>query len=266
MVVRSSGSQPVSTSEARAALRAAGVRCDEVVPIGDGNWSSDVFEVDGRLIARFPRNGEVAAGHDRERRLLPALAAFVSFRVPVPLSDSVFVYEKVPGRPFQRGDDLDAAFAMIDELHAFPVEEARRLLGTTSLADEYAEEWAMFEDQVLPHLPSDLLERVSFQRLPPTLERETLIHDDLGPEHVLVGDDGRPVGILDFEDATVGDPVCDLVPLTVVAGRPLTGRMHRYRVRGTMHAVAYFHREGRDQEIEAAVAELRRRLDLRPGR
>jgi aminoglycoside phosphotransferase (APT) family kinase protein len=207
----------------------------------------------------------VRAGHERERRLLPALAAFVSFRVPVPLSDDVFVYEKVPGRPFAPGDDVDAAFTIIDELHSFPVEEARRLLGFTSLADEYAEEWTMFSEQVLPHLPAELVEAVAFQRDPPALERETLIHDDLGPEHVLVDDAGRAIGLIDFEDASIGDPVCDFVPLTVVAGRSLTEGMRRYRVRGTLHAIAYFHREGKEADIAPAVAELRRRLDLRPG-
>jgi hypothetical protein len=38
-----------------------------------------------------------------------------------------------------------------------------------------------------------------------------------------------------------------------------------YHVRGTLHAIAYFHREGDESRIAGAVAELRRRLDLRPG-
>ena len=192
------------------------------------------------------------------------LASRVSFRVPVPLHDDVFVYEKVPGRPFAPGDDVDAAFAVIDELHAFPLEEARALIGRPPVAEEYAIEWVMFTDEVFPHLDADLVDAVDFARTPPVIERESLVHDDLGPEHLLVDDAGRPVGIIDFEDATIGDPAVDVVPLTVLVGRPLTERLWRYHVRGTLHAIAYFHREGLEREIPGAVEELRQRLALRP--
>jgi aminoglycoside phosphotransferase (APT) family kinase protein len=266
VVVRSSGSQLVSTSEAREALRAAGISCTSISPVAEQGWASDVFEVDGGLIARFPRNAQVAAGHAREQRLLPALASFVSFRVPVPLTEDVFVYERIEGRGFEVGDDAERAFAMIDELHSFPVDEARRLIGRPPIAAEYAIEWAMFSDEAFPHLDPALVELVDFVRDPPSLERETLIHNDLGVEHIIVDGDGRPVGIIDFEDVTIGDPAVDRMPLTVELGRPLDERMWRYHVRGTLHAISFFHREGRFGEIPAVVAELRRRLDLRPGR
>jgi aminoglycoside phosphotransferase (APT) family kinase protein len=97
------------------------------------------------------------------------------------------------------------------------------------------------------------------------VERETFIHDDLGAEHVLVDDAGRPVGIIDFEDATVGDPEVDRLPVHAVAGQPLTERMWFYRCRGTLHALVHYVREGLDHEIPGALAELRRRLDSRPG-
>jgi aminoglycoside phosphotransferase (APT) family kinase protein len=237
----------------------------QVDPVAEQGWAADVFVVDGRFIARFPRNEAVRAAHERERRLLPALAAFASFRVPVPLVDDVFVYEMIDGRGFRVGDDADAAFAMIDELHSFPVDEARRLIDRPPIVEEYAIEWAMFSEQALPHLPPELVDAVTFVRDAPPIERECLIHNDLGPEHVLVDGVGRPVGIIDFEDVTIGDPAVDHVPLTVELGRPLTERMWRYHVRGTLHAIAYYEREGLHGEIPGAVVELRRRLDLRPG-
>jgi aminoglycoside phosphotransferase (APT) family kinase protein len=36
-----------------------------------------------------------------------------------------------------------------------------------------------------------------------------LTHNDLGPEHVLVGDGGDLIGVLDWEETAVGDPVAD---------------------------------------------------------
>jgi hypothetical protein len=69
-----------------------------------------------------------------------------------------------------------------------------------------------------------------------------------------------------FEDATIGDPEVDLLPVRVEAGLPVTERMWFYRCRGTLHALLHYVREGKHDEIPAAVGELRRRLDLRPGR
>ena len=46
-----------------------------------------------------------------------------------------------------------------------------------------------------------------------------LIHNDLGPEHILVDHRTRtPVGIIDFDDTAIGDPVVDLVWLRRVLG------------------------------------------------
>jgi hypothetical protein len=41
--------------------------------------------------------------------------------------------------------------------------------------------------------------------------------------------------------------------------------MWRYHCRSVLHDIAYFHREGREDEIPPLAVELRRRLDLRPG-
>jgi aminoglycoside phosphotransferase (APT) family kinase protein len=203
----------------------------------------------------------------REMRLLPALAARVSFRVPEPVhvTDDWFVYEKIPGRTFAVGDDINGALAMIEELHSFPVEEARRLLDRPSRVESFATTKAMFEATVIPRLEADLVERARFLCEPPPLEREVFIHDDLGPVHVLVDDGGQPVGIIDFEDATIGDPEVDRMPVSLVAGRPLTERGWFYWCRSVLHDIAYYGREGKPEEVPAMVDRLRRRLDSRPG-
>jgi aminoglycoside phosphotransferase (APT) family kinase protein len=255
----------VDAADARRALAERGLTFTSVEPVAEQGWASWTFEVDGQLIAQFPRNDAIAAAHAREQRLLPALAEHVSFRIPVPLHPEVFVYEKVPGRGFRRGDDFDGVRAMIAELHSFPVEEARRLIGRPPIEEEYAIEWSMFSAEAFPHLDDALVEAVSFIKTAPALERESLIHNDLGMEHLIVDDAGAPVGIIDFEDVTIGDPDVDLMPLHVAVGRPLTESMWRYHCRSVLHDIVYVQREGRAEEIPAMVTELRRRLDLRPG-
>jgi hypothetical protein len=266
VVDRSSGWPPVSTSDAIGRLRAAGASCSSAVPI-EGGWASWTFLVDGALIARFPRSASVAAAHERERALLPALARHVSFRVPEPLDlDGVFAYERIDGRPLRRGDDIDAALAMIDELHTFPVPEAERLLGCEPWEARLATDWAGFEAHVFPLLDDDLVATLDAVRTPPRSGPWTLVHADLGPEHVLVDDGGSPVGIIDFEDAGIGDPEMDLLPTMVVGERPLSPTMWAYRCRGTLHALRYYVSEGLEHEIPGAVEELRRRLSAGPRR
>ena len=257
----------MDADDARRALAEHGLTYAGVEPVADQGWASWTFELDGRCMVRFPRNAEIVEAMHREMRLLPALATHVSFRVPEPVhvTDDWFVYEKIPGRPFRRGDDLDAALAMIDELHTFPVEDARRLLQRPSRIESFAATRTMFEAEVFPLLDDALIERVVPLCDPPVVEQEVFVHDDLGAEHVLVDEHGRPVGIIDFEDATVGDPEVDRMPVHVVAGRPLTERMWFYRCRSVLHHLVHDVREGERDEIPGAIAELRRRLDSRPG-
>jgi aminoglycoside 2''-phosphotransferase len=257
----------VDADDARRELGDAGLTFSRIEPVADQGWASWTFELDGRFIVRFPRDAEIVDAMHREMRLLPALAAHVSFRVPEPVhvSDDWYVYEKIPGRAFRRGDDLHAALAMIDELHTFPVDEARRLLRRPSRIESFAATRAMFEAEVFPLLDDVLLERVQPLCEPPPLDHEVFVHDDLGAEHVLVDEHGRAVGIIDFEDATVGDPEVDRMPVHVVSGRPLTERMWFYRCRSVLHHLVHDVREGDLDEIPGAIAELRRRLDSRPG-
>lgn len=248
-------------------LKERGLHFVRVEPVGEQGWASWTFELDGTHIVRFPRDAGIVEAMHREMRLLPVLAEHVSFRVPVPLhtADDWFVYEKIPGRPFRRGDDIDAALAMIDELHSFPVDVAQRVLQRPSRVESFEVTRAMFEREAFPLLDEELIERVQVLCEAPVVEREVFVHDDLGAEHVLVDDGGAPIGIIDFEDATIGDAEVDLMPLHVVAGRPLTDRMWFYRCRSVLHHLVHHVREGEHDEIPSAIAELRRRLDSGPG-
>lgn len=255
----------MDAAAARTRLREVGLSPAHVEPVAEQGWASWTFELDGELIVRFPRNDEIVRAMQREMRLLPELARHVSFRVPVPVhaTDTWFVYERIPGRPLRAGDDVDGARAMIAELHTFPVETASGLLQRSTWTDLFAWQWELFTERALTHLPPDLREEVTARyELPPS--PETFVHNDLGMEHLLVDDDGTPVGIIDFEDAIVGDPEVDLLPLRADLGLPLTERMCFYRWVGSLHALVYYAEED-PAEIPAVLDELRRRLDLRPG-
>jgi aminoglycoside phosphotransferase (APT) family kinase protein len=261
VVARSSGSQLVSTSDVRRELACVGLTPTRIEPVAEQGWASEAFELDGELIVRFPRNDEIAECMQREMRLLPVLAQHLSFRVPVPIhtAERWFVYEKVPGRAFASGDDLDGVRAMIDELHTFPAEVARDLLQRPTWTELFARQWEQFSERALPHLPPDLVDEVTARYVLPA-SPEVFVHNDLGCEHLLVDDRGAPVGIIDFEDAIVGDPEVDLVPVHAALGLPMTPRMRFYRWVGSLHALVYYADED-PSEIPAVIAELRRRLD-----
>jgi aminoglycoside phosphotransferase (APT) family kinase protein len=255
----------VDAAEASRALAAAGFPAERVERSPEQGWASWTYVVDDRYVVRFPRSAEIVEAMHREMRLLPALAEHVSFRVPEPVfcADDWFVYELIPGRGFEVGDDVRSARAAIGELHSFPVDVARSLLGRPSWSAQWAMTRRLFEEVAFPHLPADVLEQVleSWELPPP--EQETFVHDDLGLEHLLVDDRGHVVGIIDFEDANVGDPEIDLVPLAFAVGLPVTRRMWRYRWNGSLHAIVHHVWEDEPAEVEAAVDELRRRVALR---
>jgi aminoglycoside phosphotransferase (APT) family kinase protein len=80
---------------------------------------------------------------------------------------------------------------------------------------ELSEELAEHRSAVLPLLEPDEATRFG-ERFTAFIDREDcwrfsacLVHGDIGPEHVLVSDTGDLVGVLDWEELDVGDPVSD---------------------------------------------------------
>jgi len=62
--------------------------------------------------------------------------------------------------------------------------------------------------------------------VPPRDAPRRFIHNDMSPEHVIVDRRrGRLVGLIDFADATVGDPVIDFVGLIGLGGWPFIARV-----------------------------------------
>ena len=87
--------------------------------------------------------------------------------------------------------------------------------------------------------------------------RRTLIHGDLGAEHVFV-DAGRITGIIDWGDAAIGDPALDHGHLLRDLG-PIAGggeRARLYAVYTALEDLAYGLQTGRDSYRTNALAAL----------
>jgi aminoglycoside 2''-phosphotransferase len=197
-----------------------------------GGWGSFTFLVDDHIL-RFARTAEVAAAHHREAALLPLLAARMPFRVPEPDffgswgdASTCLGYPAIEGRAITGADDWRGLAAVLRALHAFPVDTARDILGVDGAVARWRADhqrlWEQVVDQALPVLDADLRTRLT-SAFTAFLggDRDftpTFVHGDLAPEHVLVDDTGRVVGLIDFEDATVGDPAIDFAGLLTLLG------------------------------------------------
>ncbi len=184
----------------------------------DGGWDSLARLVDGRWVERRPRRPEVAAQLRRETRLMPWLAPRLPLPVPVPevVSDEPLVVRHVlvPGEPLVvPGDQLAHAGQgrelglFLRALHECSTDGALRLGVPTGPPGGGA---ARFEAEVVPLLPAGLREAAhALLAAGRRLTGGTLVHGDLGPEHVLTAD-GVLTGVIDFGDVHLGDPAIDL--------------------------------------------------------
>lgn len=210
--------------------------------LGEG-FSSLVVETAGGIVFRIAKNSGAAASHALEIRLLPALAGRLPLAVPQPrwytgpspdFPFGLMGYSRLPGQPLTPAlfATLDVAQLALDlaafllALHRFPIEEARAL-GLPGPEDRRAA-WAQLRTDVLPPLRQALargkyqmivrwwdsfLADQAMQTYPAVLQ-----HGDLWYENMLV-DHGKLVGILDFENAAIGDPAQDFITLLYL-GRP----------------------------------------------
>lgn len=173
--------------------------------LGEG-WDSTAHLVDGRWVERRPRRPEIEAQLLRETVVMPWLAPRLPLPVPVPFvvstSPLVVRHELVPGAEIE---ELTAAQGrqlgeFLLALHAVSVDDAVRLgAGPRSLPLE------RFRSEVLPLAPGGETLLAALEDLPAT----TVVHADIGPEHVL-GRDGVLTGVIDFGDLHIGDPAIDL--------------------------------------------------------
>ncbi|MBF6328007.1 phosphotransferase [Nocardia transvalensis] len=180
-------------------------------------WDS-VTTLDDGWILRRPRRPEVTDQLRRETRLLPWLAPRLPLAVPIPevVTDEPLVirHRLVPGDPVAEPTAAHgrALAAFLRALHACPADEAQRR-GLPSAAPVVADRAATFERfraQVVPMVPGRLRPAaLALLDAAADLPADTVVHGDLGPEHVLADADGL-TGVIDFGDSHLGDPAVDL--------------------------------------------------------
>lgn len=185
--------------------------------ISDG-WDSVAVLVDGRWIERRPRRPEVAAQLRRETRLMPWLAPRLPLAVPVPsvvLENPLVVrHVLVRGRPIAMpgAEHGRAVGAFLHALHGSPPVAAveHGLPSSAEVIGDRVVEIDRFRTEVVPIVPA--VHRDSARAILDAVEAfpaDTVVHGDLGPEHVLVEDDAVS-GVIDFGDAHLGDAAIDL--------------------------------------------------------
>ncbi len=207
-----------------------------VVPFGEG-WDNAAFLVGGRYVFRFPRREVAVALIETERRVLASIAAHGPLPIPIPLfagmPDGEYPwpfagYAVLRGRPLSSvrlDDDAYESLAVscgrfLRALHAI---DALPLRASGLDTDRIGRlDHARCMPKVLRRLgelsASGLLDEVApFERLldevapaGPRGDRLAIVHGDLYARHLLIGDDRRAAGIIDWGDVHLGDPAVDL--------------------------------------------------------
>jgi aminoglycoside 2''-phosphotransferase len=208
-----------------------------------GGWASDTFLVNGEYIFRFPKMPILTRyGYDirKEIRLLPPLSKAMSVRVPV----FEFVNEEIPyvgykmieGVPITKcdlgSDELAGQMAaVLLEIHSFPEEKALELgVLKPDWRMDYVDFYEKVQNETFGFL--DEATRAGARKVfDGFLDNEDnfnfkprLVHRDLsGDAHILCDTEtDRIAGIIDWEDACVGDPAIDFTGLYWDCGEEFT--------------------------------------------
>lgn len=264
----------------------------------DTGFGSVAVETRGGVIFRIARHPRAAEGHERERRLLPLLSSRVLVRVPEPrwriprdtpgFPLGAIGYEKLPGAALSPDLIRERSLAeqvagIIRGLHDVPPEEV-------SAADLPGPgEWHAAHEAVLAKAvpaaggflsPDELAavegwaERFLSDGALGSFE-PTLVHGDLWYGNLLADlSSGEIIGLVDWENAAVGDPAQDLatqfhlgeafgnrVVDGYAGGRPPEGLRHRVRRLWEFReftGVALSLDAGDPEELRESVEKLRR--------
>ncbi len=259
----------VTPKDVASLLSSLGLEHGEIRQLTEG-WSSWTFEVEhedcgehvesrnSSWIFRFPRNSDVADNQRKEAAILPTIASRVDFAVPrfehVGLwgGHPYAGYRRIPGHPLSHGelndDTARSVAAVLSSLHDIP----KSLVANACAVEPTVDAWrtryfALREDvrtNVTTLLESNVKDAVEhgFERFLEEalaiLKNVSLVHCDLGCEHILMDEERSTVaglsglsglsGLIDFEDATIGDPTIDFVGIYVSFGRDTTERVRDY--------------------------------------
>ena len=266
-----------------------GLSVETFEPLGEG-WAYDTYAVNGEWVFQLPRLPGEEASLRRQVRLLPELAHEVSAPIPAPefVSDEppCIGYRKIEGEPIgpATSDGIwpERLGRFFYDLHMVPPEFVGMRSRTAASVRE-----AMFAEldalchAVFPLLAHEERARAS-RRIDAYLDDDEnfkfstcLTHGDVGPAHVLVSEGGDLAGVIDWGDASVGDPAWDFT--WILGAMPQAGERalgayggapdDRFRERCDFgfammpwHEVTYGVVTGRRAFVDRALVEVRDRL------
>ncbi len=206
----------------------------------DEGWDNEVYLVGDDWVFRFPKRAGTVEWLERERQILELVARatdvavprFERFGQPSDAFPYPYVgYRRVPGSPADEVvlDDYGALAGdlgrALSEIHAIDTKLVPPTPSDWENEDPEAVLHELVKDAewVRPYLRGAIADaaepylRGEVRR--PLFDGERrFLHNDIGPDHVLVTPDGRLSGIIDFADAMVGDPVADFIGLVCVGG------------------------------------------------
>ena len=206
-----------------------------VTPIGAG-WTVDTYDVDGDVDRAVPAERRTRpSGCARRCGCCRSSPPSCPRSCPLPVyADEItpaMAYHRLDGLPLDQAPDglwPERLGRFLYDLHLMPPEYVDlRGKNASAVRAAFADELSAMRADVLPLLEPDESERFG-ARFTAFLDREDywrfsacLTHGDIGPEHVLVSASGDLVGVLDWEELDVGDPVADFAWL--LHARPADG-------------------------------------------
>lgn len=235
----------------------------------DRGWDFKILVVDDEWVLRIPRSELSVEELEKEIELLPLLGPALPVEIPHfehVWRDPLFViYPLIRGASL-RGEDPGGVRAFLDALHS--LDSSNLPVPRPGWQDIYRGHAADWRALVFPLLDAD--ERSRGEALLAEVETltgfaPTLVHCDLGPEHLLCRD-GRLVGVIDWGDAKIGDPAIDYAWLL---NQPfpdwdvdddLRRRAEIYHRLGPWFEVEYGLRTDRPEWVRTGLAGVRSRL------
>lgn len=221
--------------------------------IGNG-WDNTVYRIGDDYVFRFPRRQLAVSLLRTEARILPKLENYIT----IPYSKPLFFGEGSEEYPFPflgytylsgkfpigisdeaRKQSTEPLARFLKNLHTFPIVTAQQegvLLDQRNLTDlaERKEKMLNFLTQLTIFItPAELneiaeyLHGISLDRVMP---QHVLIHGDLHFKNMLVDDNGKLTGIIDWGDVNIGHPACDLS--IAYSFLPPTSRQAFYEIYG----------------------------------
>jgi aminoglycoside phosphotransferase (APT) family kinase protein len=204
-----------------------------VKKLGHG-WDNTVFLVGAEYVFRFPRREVAIKRLMMEGKILPKLKDYVSIAYSLPMFFGEGDYEypaPFQGYPYLSGEfpigltDKQRALSattlaqFLKSLHAFPVKIAQENgvqhdhRDMTDIAMRKEKMHKFISDLALHFCEEDYrtisnyLEQLRTERVK---QKYVFLHGDLHFKNMLVDDNGRISGIIDWGDINIGHPACDL--------------------------------------------------------